>query len=100
MIDNNLIERIVNDLRGMAIAGGNVPALLRHIQRVIGYPQCGLISVKCFRQAFGAGVTSIKPIGGWRGFGGELTDEQVENFVGPILRDYRASQEAATVTLE
>jgi hypothetical protein len=94
MFNDELLKVIVHDLRSMAREGKSVATLLRHVQLLFGHSECGLLCVKCFREAFNVGIASIKPIGGWCGFGGELTDEEVESFVGVILKDYRTSQEA------
>lgn len=89
MTENEQIDAVVKDLRTMAAAGENVPSLLRHVQHSFGRMDCELVAVQYFHKAFGAGVASISPIAGWCGFGGELTNAEVESFVGAILKDYQ-----------
>ena len=91
MTENELIEVLVNDLRAMAVAGADVPCLLRRVQTIVGKQNCPFESIKSFRMAFNAGIPSISAIGGWCGFGGELTDAQVDSFVSCIVDNYRAS---------
>lgn len=90
--DNELIAVIVDELRTMAHAGANVPSMLRRIQQIVG-PQGYIvfISLKSFRIAFDSGIASIKPITGWCGFGGELTDDDVEHYVSGVIERYRNS---------
>jgi len=92
MTDNEHINVLVDELRAMAVGGESVPSLLRRVQRLLGRTDCKLVSVQCFHQAFGAGIASVSPIAGWCGFGGELTDAEVDSLVGVILKDYRKSE--------
>jgi len=89
MTESELIPVIVSELRGMASAGEGTPSLLRRVQHLLGRKDCALISVQCFHKAFGAGIASISPIGGWCRFGGELTDVEVDSLMTSVLEDYR-----------
>jgi hypothetical protein len=89
--DDELLDAVVRELRAMAIVGSDVPALLRRVQDLFGQEDCRLLSVKCFSEAFHAGVASVSPIAGWCGFGGELSDNQVNSLVLPVLEDFRTS---------
>ena len=91
MIDDELIGGIVDELRVMARAGASVPSMLRRIQQIVGRQDCRFVAIQSFRTAFDSGVAAVKPITGWYGFGSELSDEQVQNFVGPIVQEYMSS---------
>ncbi len=75
----------------MAIAGANVPAMLRRIQDVYGQKDCKLLSVPIFRRAFSASIARVSAIAGWCGFGGELTDDQVNTHVLSVLNEYKTT---------
>ena len=66
-----------------------VPALLRRIKQSLGRNDCKLISVKCFHKAFSGGIAAISPIAGWSGFGGELSDAEVESLVSSVVKGFR-----------
>jgi hypothetical protein len=85
--DNEVIDALAIDLHAMALAGADVPSLLRHVQNVVGKKECRFESLKSFRKAFDTGIASISPIGGWCGFGGELSDAQVDSFVLPVVKE-------------
>jgi hypothetical protein len=89
MTESDRIDHVVNELRELASTGADVPSLLRRIQRSFGMNDCKLISVKCFHKAFGGGIAAVSPIGGWSGFGGELSDAEVESFVSPVVKSFR-----------
>jgi hypothetical protein len=89
MTENDQIDHVVNELREMAYMGADVTSLLRRIQQSFGRDDCKLISVKCFHQAFSGGIAAISPIGGWSGFGGELSDAEVESLVSPVVKRLR-----------
>lgn len=91
MTENERILAVVHELRAMAVAGENVPSLLRCVQRSLGRTDCKLVSVQCFHKAFNAGIASVSPIAGWCGFGGQLTDTEVDSLVGVVLNNYRES---------
>lgn len=90
---DEIIDAITRDIRLMAIAGGDVPSLLRRIQEIMGCRDCKMASILCFRKAFGAGIRFVSPVAGWSGFGGELSDEQVNESVLPVLEEYRAKMQ-------
>lgn len=90
--ENKLINVIVDELRVLARAGANVPTLLRRIQEIVGHEKCARISIKSFRIAFDSGIASVKPVAGWCGFGGELSDEQVESFVAEVVDRFRCAR--------
>src|SRR4051812_45824237 len=96
MTESDRIDPVVNELRDMASTGANVPTLLRRIQLRFGVVDCKLISVKCFHKAFGGGIAAISPVGGWSGFGGELTDAEVESLVSPVVIGFRDAFERGT----
>jgi hypothetical protein len=89
MTESDRIDHVVDELREMASTGADVPSLLRRIQHSFGINDCKLISVKCFHKAFGGGIAAVSPIGGWSGFGGELSDAEVESFVSPVVKSFR-----------
>lgn len=91
MVDDELIGEIVDELRAMARAGDSVPTMLRRIQQVVGQQDCRFVAIKSFKTAFDSGIAAVKPIAGWCGFGSELSDEQVQHFVGPIVEEYLSS---------
>ncbi len=39
----------------------------------------------CFLEAFNLSIGAVSPIAGWKGFGGPLTDHQINDLVGPFL---------------
>jgi hypothetical protein len=88
MTDDERIQSTADELRALAVAGKDVPAMLRHVQQVYGQRDCALLSVICFVRAFGAGIASVKAVGGWNGFGSELSDEEVNAFVLPVVANY------------
>ncbi len=90
MTEDELVDVLVHELRAMATAGKDVPSLLGRVQEMFGREDCKLLSVLCFRKAFDASIASISSIAGWRGFGGELSDAQVNSFVLPVLEDYNS----------
>lgn len=96
MTESDRIDHVVNELRYMASTGADVPTLLRRIQHLFGVDDCKLISVKCFHKAFGGGIAAISPIGGWSGFGGELSDADVQSLVSPVVMGFRDHLERAT----
>jgi hypothetical protein len=89
MTDEDLIDVIARDLRVMAIAGEDVPVLLQRVQQIARRDDCKLLSIQCFCKAFDRGIASISPIAGWQGFGGELSNEQINNLVLSVLEEYR-----------
>lgn len=89
MTENDRIDQVVDELREMASTGADVPSLLRRIQDSFRVRDCKLASVKCFHKAFGGGIAAVSPIGGWSGFGGELSDAEVESFVSPVVNGFR-----------
>jgi hypothetical protein len=91
MTDDDRLDIIARELQVMAISGNDVPALLRRVQAHIGQEDCKLLSLVCFVRAFRADVASVSPIAGWRGFGGELSDNQVNTLVSSVLKDFRTS---------
>lgn len=38
-----------------------------------------------FMEAFYLSIAQAQPILGWVGFGGELTDEQIDSFIDPVV---------------
>jgi hypothetical protein len=97
MNESDRIDHVVNELRHMASTGADVPTLLRRIQHSFGMNDCKLISVKCFHKAFGGGIAAISPIGGWSGFGGELSDAEVQSLVSPVVMGFRDHLERGNV---
>ena len=93
MTDKNLVDSVVEELRTMARSGDSASSLLRRIQQLAGMTNCELLSVQCFHRAFGGGVAAISPIGGWAGFGGDLGDMQIDNFLSSVLDGYRKAVE-------
>lgn len=89
MSKSDHVDHVVRELREMASTGADVPTLLRWVLNSFDLNDCRLISVKCFHKAFGGGVASVSPIGGWSGFGGELSDAQVQSLVSPVLKAFR-----------
>ena len=89
MTESDRIDLVVDELRSMASMGADVPTLLRQVQHSFGLNDCKLISVKCFHRAFGGGIAAISPIGGWSGFGGELSDTDVQLLVSPVVIGFR-----------
>jgi hypothetical protein len=90
MTDINLMSVAIDDLRAHASAGESASSLLRRLQQLFGRTDCKLISVQCFHEAFDAGVASVSAVAGWSGFGGELTDAEVDSLLHPVLEGYRA----------
>ena len=88
-MEQDVADFTIRELRAMAIAGRDVPSLLRRIQEIMGRIDCKLVSVQCFHKAFNAGIASVSPVAGWTGFGGELSDERIDSLVGSVLDDYR-----------
>ncbi len=91
MTENDLIVEVSDELRAMATAGKDAAELLRHVQRAFGQEDCKLVSVQCFRTAFGTGIACVSPVAGWCGFGGELSDDQVNSLVSPVIEEFRRS---------
>jgi hypothetical protein len=89
MTENDLINVVVDELLAMACAVENAPSLLRRIQNLYGRKDCKIISVQCFHKAFGGGVAGVSPVAGWCGFGGELSDAEIDSLVAAVLEDYR-----------
>jgi hypothetical protein len=89
---DEIVGKIVPELRSRALNGDDVPSLLRHIQFAFSDKDCKLLSVLGFARAFEDGIASVKPVAGWHGFGGELSDKEVSEFVSPVLDKYRQSQ--------
>ena len=89
MSEDELVDAVVREIQTMAIAGEDVPSLLRRVQKVVGRDDCKLISVVCFHKALDVGIASVSAVAGWHGFGGELSDAQVSGFLLPVLEDYR-----------
>ncbi len=96
MTEIDQIDHVVNELRELAFTGADVPTLLRWIQSSLDLTDCKLLSVKCFHMAFGGGIAAISPIGGWSGFGGELSDAEVESLVSPVITGFRHLLERQT----
>jgi hypothetical protein len=94
MTDTWQTNVVVNELRAMATAGENTPSILRRVQLLLAQEDCKVLSVQCFHKAFGAGVAAVSAIAGWSGFGGELTDAEVDALLRPVLEDYRKRQNA------
>ena len=90
MTEDEIINTIEDEIRAKANAGEDIPSLLRHVQHLVGRKDCKLLTVMCFHKALGAGIASLSPLAGWNGFGGELTDAEVDSLVSPVLEDYRA----------
>lgn len=74
------------------MAGERTVSLLQFVQESTGRLDCKLVSVVYFHQSLGGGVAAISPIAGWVGFGGDLTDDQVNAFGEPVLAKYRIQQ--------
>jgi len=91
MTEKDFVHMVVEELRVKARAGEPTSSLLRRIQQLAGKTDCKLLSVQCFHKAFGGGVASISPVAGWCGFGGDLTDTQVDAFLASVLDGYRKS---------
>ena len=89
MTEDERDDLIVRDIRAMAIARQDVPSLLRHVQQSLGQKDCKLLSAIYFHRAFGSDIPSISPVAGWHGFGGELSDAQVNEWVSPVLEEFR-----------
>jgi hypothetical protein len=92
-MNEDSIVKLSNELRAMADVGEDVPTLLKHVQKSFGRRDCKLVSIQCFHQAFGGDISSVSPIAGWCGFGGELSDDQVNTHVLPVLEQYRRSEQ-------
>jgi hypothetical protein len=97
MTESDRIDQVVHELRYMASTGADVPTLLRRIQDSFGMNDCKIISVKCFHKAFGGGIAAISAVGGWTGFGGELSDAEVQSLVSPVVICFRDHLEADSV---
>jgi hypothetical protein len=82
---------IIGELRARALLGQSPASLLRVLQELLGQRHCEITSIQCFREAFGAGIASISAIGGWTGFGGELSDAQIDALVQPVLDAFRST---------
>jgi len=89
MTDDEVIEAVVAELQGMGTAGADAASMLRRLQHMFGREDCKLLSIVCFRKAFGAGIASLSAIPGWRGFGGELSDAQLNADLLWLLEEYR-----------
>jgi hypothetical protein len=89
MNEKDLMRVIVEELRDRACTGENTSSLLRRIQGLFGKTDCKLVSVQCFHKAFGGGVAAVSPVAGWSGFGGELTDVEVDALLRSVLEDFR-----------
>jgi hypothetical protein len=83
------VAMIAEEIRAIAVAGESATSMLRRIQSVVGKTDCKLISIMIFRTAFDVGIAAVSPVAGWAGFGGELSDSEVDAFLESILRDYR-----------
>lgn len=97
MTESDQIDQVVHELRYMASTGADVPTLLRTIQHSFGMNDCKIISVKCFHKAFGGGIAAISAVGGWTGFGGELSDAEVQSLVSPVVIGFRDQLEGKSV---
>jgi hypothetical protein len=86
-----LLDELVPHIQSMAVTGADVPSLLKHIQKVAGRIDCKLLSVQCFSKAFNTGIGSVSSVAGWSGFGGELSDDQVNSLLQTVIEDYLAS---------
>lgn len=91
-MEKRLVESLAIDLRTMTTQGHDVPSMLYHIQEVAGREDCKFLSIACFCSAFDVNIASAKPVAGWCGFGGELSDSQVESLMLPVLRPYRSNE--------
>jgi hypothetical protein len=89
MNDDAITDSVIHDLQQMAISGRDVTSLLRLIQERCGTMNCKIMSVMFFRKAFGSDIAAIKDVTAWCGFGGPLSDSEVNVSVLPILEHYR-----------
>lgn len=72
------LNPIILELRVMAKRGSNVPDMLRYLgSRDLRSIQL----VKCFWKAIECSIGDAKPVASWVGFGHDLSDEQVSDYL-------------------
>jgi len=82
----NINDELVEKLRIMRENGATVVELLEKIKSTHKEEQqIKPLCMKYFRESFGLSMSDITPIGGWCGFGGELSNEQVSELIKPCL---------------
>ncbi|MEJ2613058.1 MAG: hypothetical protein P8179_24135 [Candidatus Thiodiazotropha sp.] len=84
----NINSELVEKLRSMKTSGATIFKLLEQIQ--FTHKEDSLIkplSMKYFREAFGLSMSEVTPLGGWCGFGGELSNEQINELIKPYFKD-------------
>jgi hypothetical protein len=77
-----LDRQLVVKLREMKETGVEASKMLEKIQLIHSDElQISLLCMKYLREAFNLSIPGVSPNCGWRGFGGELTDEQINGLV-------------------
>ena len=88
LTENDLIVEVSDELRAMATAGKDAAELLRHVQRAFGQEDCKLCERSVFPHSVWHGIACVSPVAGWCGFGGELSDDQVNSLVSPVIEEF------------
>ncbi len=77
---------IIETLKRMKSNNATVVNMLKQIKQLnIEHSNIQLISLQCFRAVFNLSIGVVSPIAGWKGFGGTLTDHQINDLVGPFI---------------
>ena len=79
-------DRIILRLQKLKAKNSSVPEMLDQIAKMIdGESNIILVSMQCFREAFDLPLRDVSPIGGWKNFGGELSDKQLDDLIRPYI---------------
>jgi hypothetical protein len=77
-----LNNELVETLRAMRSSEAKVSQLLGEIKSVHDEePQLKMYAMKYLREAFGLSMADATSVGGWSGFGGELSNDQIDNLI-------------------
>lgn len=81
-IDMTLDSELIDTLKTMHSNAAEISSLLSEIKSVHEEePQLKIFAMKYLREAFGLSMADVTAVGGWSGFGGELSDDQINNLV-------------------
>ncbi len=77
-----LNNELVGVLRNMHSDTAKVSKLLDKIKTAHEEePQIKMYAMKYLREAFDLSIAEVTSVGGWSGFGGELSDEQIDSLI-------------------
>lgn len=81
-IDMKLDNELINILKNMHANEASLSQLLREIKSTHEKePQLKMYAMKYLREAFELPMADVTSVSGWSGFGGELSDDQINNLV-------------------